>query len=192
MSESMFHQSTRIGNDTTDYSQRTLQNTQYLTNVFSLYSHDATPSHYLDFATQHPGMMAGANHGQGLSAFGAEKETELYWSMNFPRSLEKLQLFPRPFATIPYLGRGSCNSVLESQLLQGESIRGKKSSVTVMEKPFLALDEYPLEEGKRAHLSNSTSIEETALNGWVRGGTASRELEENYFSKKSKPTDSSY
>ena len=35
--------------------------------------------------------------------------------------------------TVPYLGRGSCDPTIESQLLQGETVRGKKSVSTVME-----------------------------------------------------------
>ena len=51
------------------------------------------------------------------------------------------------------------------------------------------IDKYPLDSDKRTRASEAKySVEELALDGWVRGGKATREFEEKTFSKKSKPT----
>ena len=77
--------------------------------------------------------------------------------------------------------------------MQGENVRGKKSVSTVMEQNFLPLDQYPLDSEKRARASEAKySVEELALDGWVRGGKSTRDLEENHFSNNSKPTVSGY
>jgi hypothetical protein len=34
----------------------------------------------------------------------------------------RIDLFQRPFATVPFLGRGSVDPILESQIQQGEAI----------------------------------------------------------------------
>jgi hypothetical protein len=185
-----FNQSARMGNDLTDKTQRTVQNSAYLDNVLAHFSSDKMSSSHVDFATQYPGVMvSGTNGGTGLGALGVDTESSLLWRTASQRPLEKLQLFPRSFLTVPYLGRGSCDTNLESQLIQGENVRGKKSISTVMEQNFLPLDKYPLDSDKRARASEAKySVEELALDGWVRGGKATRDFEEQTFSKNSKPT----
>ena len=190
-SDYTFHQSGRLGNDSVDNTQRTLQNTQYLNSVLSHYSSDKSSTAYVDFATQIPGMMvSGMNGGNGLGGNSVEHESELFWKTQSERSLEKLQLYERPFLTIPYMGRGSADPALESQLMQGENVRGKKSVSTVMEQNFNPLDKYPLDSEKKAKFGNT--IEELALDGWTRGGKSARDMQENSFSKMSKPSNSGY
>ena len=191
-SDYTFHQSGRLGNDSVDNTQKTLQNTKYLNSVLSHYSSEKSSTSYVDFATQIPGMMvSGMNGGSGLGGVSVENESKLFWKTQNQRPLEKLQLHERPFLTIPYLGRGSVDPTLESQLMQGENVRGKKSIATVMEQNFNPLDKYPLEPQKKAKFTKS-SIEELAFDGWERGGKSARDMQENYFSNKSNPTDSGY
>lgn len=189
-SDYLLNQSGRMGNDLTDKTQRTVQNSAYLDTVLTNFSSDKMSTSHVDFATQYPGVMvSGTNGGTGLGAMGVDTESTLLWKTPSQRPLEKLQLFPRSFLTVPYLGRGSCDTNLESQLIQGENVRGKKSVATVMEQNFLPLDKYPLDSEKRARASEAKySVEELALDGWVRGGKATREFEEKTFSKNSKPT----
>lgn len=190
-SDYTFHQSDRLGNDSVDNTQRTLQNTQYLNSVLGHYSSDRSSTAYVDFATQIPGMMvSGMNGGNGLGGNSVEEESKLFWKTQGERPLEKLQLYERPFLTIPYLGRGSVDPTLESQLMQGENVRGKKSVATVMEQNFNPLDKYPLDSEKKAKYGNT--IEELALEGWTRGGKSARDSQENSFSKMSTPTNSGY
>jgi hypothetical protein len=190
-SDYTFHQSGRLGDDATDKSQRSLQNTRYLTSVLSNYSSDKSSASFVDFATQYPGMMfSGTNGGVGLGGSSVENESNLLWKRDPPRPLEKLQLHARPFLTIPYLGRGSCDPTLESQLLQGETVRGKKSVSTIMEQNLYPLDKYPMDADRKSKAGNT--VEEIALDGWSRGGKASRDLQEKYFSNKSQPVVSGY
>lgn len=186
-----FHQSGRLGDDVTDKSQKTLQNTKYLTSILSNYSSESSSYESVNFATQYPGMMfSGTNGGFGLGSSSVDNESNLLFKSESQRPLEKLQLHARPFLTIPYLGRGSCDPSLESQLMQGETVRGKKSVNTIMEQNLYPLDKYPMDAEKKAKAGNT--IEELALDGWSRGGKASREIQENYFSNKSQPMVSGY
>ena len=54
-----------------------------------------------------------------------------------------------------------------------------------MEKSFVDPRAYPLEKGlvERAQ-DGSQVIQELAMDGWVRGGSSTRESGEKYFSKK--------
>lgn len=186
-SDYTFYQSDRIGSDASDQSQQNVQSSAYMSSVMSHYAPDKMSSAHVDFAIKQPGMMvSGTNGGYGLGASAVDAESNLLWKSDPQRPLEKLQLFPRTFLSVPYLGRGSCDPTLESQLMQGENVRGKKSVSTVMEQSFNPIDQYPMNAEKRSNAGQS--IEELALKGWVRGGQATREMEENDFSKKSKPS----
>jgi len=129
----MFLQSDRIGNDLTDQTQSNIQNTNYLNRVLQPFPNTRN----VEFATQFPGMMTQSNArgGLGLGESEIQQESILFWNEQ-ERPLERIQLFPRPFLTIPYLGKGSCDPVVESKLMMGEMVRGKKSVSTVMEDNF--------------------------------------------------------
>jgi hypothetical protein len=89
--------------------------------------------------------------------------------------LEKLDIYSRPFATVPYLGRGSCNPDVESQLLQGETVSDRKSVATIMNQSFMPYTMYPSDDYMTEHVRDPTfTVEEAALAGWVRGGSDSR------------------
>jgi hypothetical protein len=78
--------------------------------------------------------------------------------------------------TVPYLGKGSCDPTLESQLLQGEMVNEKKSTKTISEKSYSS--DYSLFASDDNMVSRANdpkyTVEESALDGWVRGGNASR------------------
>jgi hypothetical protein len=185
-----FHNMGRIGSEVSDQSQKTLQNANYLNAVLTNHFVGNVSDSYISFATSHPGIMVNGVHGgSGLHSAAVDNESSLFMKVGQERPLEKLVLQERPFLTVPYLGKGSVDTTLESQLMQGESIRGKKSVNTVMEMNFSNIAEYPLDEKKKA---KANTIEDMVLNGWTRGGIATREDSEQYFSQKSKPSDLSF
>jgi hypothetical protein len=89
----------------------------------------------------------------------------------------KIDLFQRPFATVPYLGRGSVDPVLEAQIQQGELFTNKRSITRLPEKSYLKYTNTPLLPDIKERLSNpSYCVESVASDGWIRGGIPSREL----------------
>jgi hypothetical protein len=181
-----FSQGCRIADDFTDQSQRNLQNgkamNETLYNSFNVFPANG----HVDFASATTGLLVNsAQGGAGIDGTVVNDESKLLLKVGQERSIEKLQLISRPFLTVPYLGRGSCDPVLESQLMQGENMRGKKSVNTVMEKSFLDPSTYPLDQRlvDRVH-DGSHTIQELAMDGWNRGGSSTRESGEKYFSKK--------
>ena len=75
---------------------------------------------------------ASANHdihfrdGYGVSECFVDEASELRIGQTKKNPRCPNQLFTRPYATIPYMGRGSGNSYLESQLLPGEQTKERK------------------------------------------------------------------
>ena len=135
-----FNNTDRIGSDSTDQTQDNVSNIKYanhtLTDHFSKFLSDD----HVNFATQQPTLsFNGLANGNGISGNLVESESSLLLKTEQERPLEKLQLFQRPFHTVPYLGRGSVDPGLESQLQQGELAGDKKSVSTIMENLLLII-----------------------------------------------------
>jgi len=176
-----FHNMARLGADQTDQTQRTISNTRFANYSLSNYFSQIPSAGHVQFAIQQPTMnYSGIAYGSGLTGSLIDTDSLLTIKADQERPLEKLQLFARPFATVPYLGRGSCDPALESQLQQGELVHDKKSVSTIMEKSFGAYSLYPLDDQMQTSSKDASNrVEELAMNGWVRGGASTRELVEN-------------
>jgi hypothetical protein len=191
VSSFMFNNMGRIGNDVTDQTQRTMYNTRFANHTLSNYFSQNLSDGYIEFATKQPTLMvSGTVLGAGINPSGVDTESKLNLNRVHERHFEKLQLFERPFLTVPYLGRGSCDPGLESQLQQGELVSDKKSVSTIMEKSFSKYSLYPLDNKMEERVKNpSYMVEEAALDGWVRGGLSTREMsDDSKFSKQNRPS----
>jgi hypothetical protein len=89
----------------------------------------------------------------------------------------RIDLFQRPFATVPYLGRGSVDPILEAQIQQGELLTNKRSVNKLAEKSYIKYQNTPLLPSVQERVTNPAyCVEGVASDGWVRGGVPSREL----------------
>jgi hypothetical protein len=168
----------RIGADSTDNTQLTQQNIKHANYMLSNYYNEVLSGSHVDFAVQQPNVMfSSMTHGSGLNGSVVDVDSYLLINPNNERPLEKLQLVERPFLTVPYLGRGSCDPSLESQLQQGEIVWDKKSVSTVSENSFLGYTIFPSDDKMTDRVKNpANTVEESAMDGWVRGGASSREM----------------
>jgi len=191
----MFNNLGRIDSDTTDKSQHNLQNIRFANYQLSSYFSETLSNSHIQFATSQLGMMVDGSIGAaGFSPAIVDTDSSLIINKEQERSLDKLVLSQRPFLTVPYLGRGSCDPSLESKLQQGEIVSDKKSVSTIMNKSFMGYTLYPTDDNMTNHVNNpSFTVEEAALDGWVRGGSSTRDIyTDANFSKNSRPTDRSY
>jgi hypothetical protein len=171
-----FNSTSRLRNDNTDKSQKTIANTRFNNYMLSAYFSESNSNDHVKFATSQPAMMfTGSNGGAsaGINALTVDVDSNLNIKKENGRALEKLSLQQRPFLTVPYLGRGSCDTVLESQLKQGDIIANKKSVSTITEQSFNNM--YPLIDSIKDTITNPKYlVQEAALDGWVRGGSVTR------------------
>lgn len=181
-----FNNMGRIGADPTDASQKNIYNTRFTNYTLSNYFTQNHSNDHVHFATKHPTMnFNGITHGGGLHSGMIDTESILTLKTQQEREFEKVQLFERPFLTVPYLGKGSCDPLLESQLLQGEMVSDKKSVSTIMDKSFSKYSLYPTDDNMVERVKNpSYYVEEFAMDGWVRGGVATREMSADELMKK--------
>ena len=178
LSNYTFNNMGRIGADATDNTQQNIYNTRYANYSLANYFSNSLSDAHVQFATQQPSMMfTGSNGGSSVGGGVIDVNSTLLINAKQDRSLERLNLEQRPFVTVPYLGRGSGDPTIESQLQQGEVTMGLKSTNTIMDKSFMNYTLYPTDSQMKERVQNPAySVEESALNGWVRGGASTREM----------------
>ena len=184
-----FDNPSRIGLDQCNLSQTDIQNVascNYRTQNF--FASDCSMKNPIDLATPQPGIMynGGFNSGAGGCNIDTSSRLQIGTIQTNPRC--RIDLFHRPFATVPFLGRGSVNPVMEAQIQQGEQIVNKRSVNKLGEKSYIKYHQTPLLPAVQDKFNNSaTKIENDASDGWIRGGVPSRELtrDTDYFNKHS-------
>ena len=186
-SDYTFDNMSRLGNDSCCISQNDIQNVSscnYMTQNY--FASDCSMRNPISLATTQPGVMynGGYNSGAGGCNIDESSQLQIGTIQTHPRC--RIDLFHRPFATVPFLGRGSVNPVMESQIQQGEQLVNKKSVNKLGEKSYIKYHQTPLLPSIQDKMNNSANkIENDASEGWIRGGVPSRELtrDGDYFNK---------
>ena len=170
-----FDNLTRIGNDNCSLDQRNIQNahsSNYMTENF----YPACPmSSAIDFATNQPNVFYKGSHQMGINGCNVAENSELKYT-KITKPACKISLEQRPFLTVPYLGRGIVDPVLERQIKTGDTELNRKSINPSSEVSHTERRNYPLLGNIEKTVTNPDNlIEESAQNGWVRGGMSSRD-----------------
>jgi len=140
----------------------------------------------IELATSQPGIMYNGGYNIAAGGCNVDDSSKLLIGTIQTHPKANINLFHRPFATVPFLGRGSVNPVMESQIQQGEQITNKRSVNTLSEQSYIKYHQTPLLPAVQDKFNNSsTKIESDASDGWIRGGVPSRELtrDTEYFNK---------
>jgi len=171
-----FYQTTRLGYDRTDFSQQTLQNAEYANYVLDGFRPACPLSSAIDFATSQPNINFKGSFQTSVGGSNITENSSLLIN-DLSRSKCRIMLTQRPYSTIPYLGRGKCDPLLESQMQQGDFANNKKSINPSSEVSYIQYSQTPLLPTLQATISNPANlIENNAAEGWIRGGLPSREL----------------
>ena len=186
-----FNNMDRISLDSTDQSQKNVYNTRFANYTLSNYFSNVTSDTHVKFAIQQPTtMFSGMVNGHGLISSLVDDESKVLYETENERIVGRKALFERPFITVPYLGKGSCDPALESRLQQGETVADKKSVSTIMEKSFSQYALYPTDDKMSDRVNDpAKNVEEAAMNGWVRGGMMTRDMSQDpKFQKGNRPS----
>ena len=180
-----FDNMSRIGNDSCCIDQNTIQNSQASTYMLQNYfAKDCSMKNAKALATSQPGINYSGSMGLASGGCNVEDSSRLLLGgiQTHPRC--RIDLFQRPFATVPFLGRGSVDPILESQMKQGEAITNKRTITKLPEQSYLRYHTTPLIPSVKQTIQNPANlVEGVAANGWIRGGLPSRELtkDSNYY-----------
>jgi len=184
-----FDNMSRIGLDECCKSQTDIQNVEscnYMTQNY--FASDCSMKNPINLATTQPGIMYNGGYSVGAGGCNINESSNLQIGTIQTHPRCRIDLFHRPFATVPYLGRGSVNPIIESQIQQGETGVNKRSVTNLSEKSYIKYHQTPLLPSVKERLSNpANSVEGVASEGWIRGGVPSRELtrDADYFNKHS-------
>lgn len=185
---SFFSNMSRIGLDDCNKTQTDIQNVQFANHMLqNYYTGDCTMRNTVNLATTQPGIMYSGGYGSDFCGSNIDASSNLMIGSIQSHPKCRIDLFQRPFATVPYLGRGSVNPVIESQIQQGDMVVNKKSVNALSEKSFIKYSHTPLLASVHDRVSNpANSVEGVAQQGWVRGGVPSRDLtrDTEYYNNK--------
>lgn len=173
-----FDNLSRIGNDACTQDQNTIQNinaSNYL--LQNYFINDCSMKQPIALATTQPGIMYNGGNGSGAGGCNIDSSSKLLIGTIQTHPRCKISLFQRPFATVPFLGRGSVDPILESQIMQGELLTNKRSVNKLSEKSDIKYQITPLIPSVKDRVTNPAySVEGVASEGWIRGGIPSRDL----------------
>ena len=173
-----FDSLTRLGDDVCYNTERTKQNSAYGSyNVTNYFANNCGLQKPIEFATQQPNVFVNGGFGNsGAGGCNIDSDSNLKIGSVQTNPKAKISLFTRPFASVPYLGRGPSRPVEESRIQQGDFVTNKKSCTTVTETEFE--NQYvPMIPSLKATINNPANlVEGVAAEGWIRGGLPSREL----------------
>jgi len=178
VSDYTFNNMARLGSDNCSLEQSTIQSSQscsYLLQNFN--ATDCTMTKAKAFATTQPGINYSGGYGSGAGGCNIDDSSNLLIGTIQTHPRARIDLYQRPFVTVPYLGRGSVDPILEAQIQQGEAVTSKRTVTRLTEKSHLKYRTTPLIPEIKKNIQNSSMmIESEASEGWIRGGLPSREL----------------
>jgi hypothetical protein len=114
-----FNKMTNINDDSCALTQTNIENSQAETYMLNNFFPACPMTKAIDFATQQPFVFYNGSHQVGISGCNITQNSELLHTP-ISRPPCRISLLQRPFATVPFLGRGRHNVNLESVLREGE------------------------------------------------------------------------
>ena len=134
----------------------------------------------IEFATTQPNINYTGGYQVGAGGCNIDTNSDLLIGTINTHPKCRISLYERPFKTVPFLGRGSSNPVLESHIQQGDMVTNKKSINTTTEQSYIPYMNYPLLPSIENSITNPANlVEGVAAEGWIRGGAPSRELQKD-------------
>ena len=181
-----FDNLSRIGNDRCGLTEKDMQNQNFGSYLVQNYFVDKCGMKKpIAFATSQPNIFYTGTQQVGLGGCYVNTDSKLKIGSIQTNPKCRVTLQQRPFLTVPLLSRGPTKAEEESRLQQAGYSGDKKSCKTVMEKS-LRPEALELIPSLKSNIQNPANLcEESAANGWIRGGLPSRELtrDQDYFSR---------
>lgn len=174
----MFNSNSRAITEQCGYTLKNRESVQICNyNLKNFSTRDCSMKNVIDFATSQPNVNYNGSHQTGMNGCNIKQNTELLLGSLQTHPKCRLNLEPRPFKTVPYLGKGPSNCELETKMLHGNQDSHKKSVECSSEKTYIPYIHYPLIDPIKQSVTNPKHlIEETNSNDWIRGGMSTRDM----------------
>lgn len=149
-----FQNLSRMGNDLCYSQQRDIENSAYSNYMLqSYFKNECNMMKPIDLATSQPGIVLSGSHQTGIGGCNIDDNSKLFIGSIQSHPKCRISLLERPFATVPYLGRGAVNPVIESGIQQGETTINKKSVSNLGQVSQFAYYPTILSQGSQQRLS---------------------------------------
>ena len=171
-----FNNLSRMDNDACDRSQQTIQNVHAANYMLTNMRPECPMVSAIELATSQPSINFTGSHQVGIGGCNIDTNSDILMN-TISKPACKISLLQRPFLTVPFLGRGKSDPILEAQLQQGELSGQRKSISQLSEISYENYQRIPLIPALQATVTNPSNLVESAAHeGWIRGGLPSREL----------------
>jgi hypothetical protein len=169
-------QLTRLNDDVCYNSGELGQNNSINDYMLSNYaSCDCNLTNVLDVSTENRGLTV--KDGYGISECNINKDTELRHGTQKRRYKIDQQLFPRPFATTPFIAKGQYNPDLESRMLSSLQVVKHRQMQNVSEDNIYT----PLTPNLADTVQDPVHIiQENVNTKWVSGGIPTRQAVKDF------------
>lgn len=178
VSDFAFNNISRIGDDNCSQDINSIENAQACSYLLQNYfTQDCSMSKARQLAVTQPCINYSGTMGSDICGSNIDDSSRLLIGTIQTHPRCRIDLFQRPFATVPFLGRGSVCPILEAQIQQGEGVTNKRTVTGLTEKCYLKFHTTPLLPEVKQNIQNPNNlIEGLRDKGWIRGGVPSREL----------------
>jgi len=174
--DSLFDNICRIGSDSCDLTNKNIQNNRAANYILENYSQESAMANIINLATNQPNIFYKGCQEGGINGTCIDDNNSLKFSQ-CTRKRERNNQQERLFNTVPYLGKGPTNAILESQIQVGDMMINRKSKNPNSEVNLSSYNFYPLIPSIEATVTNPANlVEGVAVDGWVRGGVPTRDL----------------
>jgi hypothetical protein len=168
-----FENVSRAGNDSAYLDQTAIQNTESCNYLLQNYLiQDCTMKETRALATSQPSVFYKGGHG-AVGGCNIDDSSQLLIGSEQTISKSRTDMFQRPYATVPFLGRGSVCSVLEAQLKQGELSTNKRTITNLTEVNYSQYTSTPLIASVQQSIDTHGQI---LPNNEIRGGMTTRDM----------------
>ena len=173
----LFENMSRIGSDPCTNTQQNLINVNHANyHLTNLFDQTCNMTNAINTSTKQPSVFLTGCSEVGPNGCNVDTNSELKIGTVHSNPKCRIMLHPRPFVTVPYLGKGSCNVDKETELQLGDGVRVKKSANHMSEVCLVDQDAYPMIQSVKKQVNDtSRRLESDADSSWIRGGTPSRE-----------------
>ncbi len=174
-----FGANTGIAFDNTSQTSQNVTNNRLANHLLTNYYQPDTSSNHVLFALSQPCVNYNGLHGCGIDPNVVDRQSQIYHQSSMTtHNLHANNYQQRPYAALPYIGRGSCDPDLEMKLKTGASIYERKSTSDMSELSLLEHSLYGYRhqqnEDERAQKTFQT-FDTDGLGNMVRGGKNSRQ-----------------
>ena len=156
----------------TEHTKQSVGPANYMLSNF--YHCDCDMNDVINTATDNPYMVFKDGYGVSECNINDSNNLRIGKVRKYPKCNN--QLFERPYLTVPYMGRGSGNSEIETKLLPGEDTNQKRQCNTLS---GITIDNYftPLVKNLKDNVQEPNNlIQEVVDKNWTRGGVPSRQF----------------